>query len=213
MRRLHLGVGDVNQAFERSGNAKAAGLPEKGQPDETFIDLYVALVSQPAIGRSLLGDVAFDRLAKRLGPDGSAILVMGEGRYSFKGSGYVRGGIFDRIEVTQGTETIRFRDKQHMRIADLAAAGAPDFKEIALFRVPKEVRLEPAEPWTLRLLVQRAIGALDKAFTSFALDYRLPDPYARTVAPPAPAPPPPAPAPTPPAATPPAAPAPTAVPP
>src|SRR3546814_18351049 len=78
IRRLHLGVGDVNQAFERSGNAKAAGRLEKGEPDETFIDLYVALVSQPAIGRSLLGDVAFDRLAKRLGPDGSAILVMGE---------------------------------------------------------------------------------------------------------------------------------------
>jgi len=108
---------------------------------------------------------------------------MGEGRYSFKGSGYVRGGVFDRIEVTQGTETIRFRDKQHERIADLAAAGAPRFKEIALFRVPAGVQFEPAETWSLQLLVQRATGALDKAFTSFVLDYRLPDPYARTVQP------------------------------
>jgi NosR/NirI family nitrous oxide reductase transcriptional regulator len=39
----------------------------------------------------------------------------------------------------------------------------------------------------VQLLVQRATGALDKAFTSFALDYRLPEPYARTVQPKAPA--------------------------
>ena len=183
IRRLQVSVGDVNQAFGRSGNRKAAERPEKGEPGETFIDLYVALVSQPAIGRSLLGDAAYERLSQRLGPDGSAILVMGEGRYSFKGSGYVRGGIFDRIEVTQGTETIRFRDRQHERIADLAAEGAPDFKEIALFRVPAEVQFDPAETWTLRLLAQRATGALDKAFTSFALDYRLPRLYAKTRAP------------------------------
>src|SRR5690606_9615087 len=49
-------------------------------------------------------------------------------------------------------------------------------------------QFQPAETWTLRLLVQRSIGALDKAFTSFGLDYRLPDAYATTVAPPAPAP-------------------------
>jgi len=183
VRRLQVSVGDVNQAFGRSGNRKAAERPEKGEPGETFIDLYVALVSQPAIGRSLLGDAAFERLRERLGPDGAAILVMGEGRYSFKGSGYVRGGIFDRIEVTQGSETIRFRDKQHERLGDLAADGAPDFKEIALFRVPAEVQFEPAETWTLRLLAQRATGALDKAFTSFALDYRLPGLYARSIAP------------------------------
>lgn len=184
VRRLQVTVGDVNQAFGRSGNRKAAERPERGEPGETFVDLYVALVSQPAIGRSLLGDTAYQRLSEQLGPGGSAVLVMGEGRYSFKGSGYVRGGVFDRIEVTQGTETIRFRDKQHERIADLAAEGAPDFREIALFRIPPEAQFDPAETWTLRLLAQRAIGALDKAFTSFALDYRLPRPYARTVAPP-----------------------------
>ena len=181
VRRLQITVATVNEAFERSGNRKAAGRPEKGAPEETFIDLYVALVSQPAIGRSLLGDVGYEQLAARLAPDQAAILVMGGGRYSFKGSGYVRGGVFDRIEVTQGTELIRFRDRQHERVASVAAAGAPFFNEIALFLVPDDAQFRPAEPWTLRLLVQRATGALDKAFTTFALDYRLPDLYATAV--------------------------------
>ncbi|SMF21639.1 NosR/NirI family transcriptional regulator, nitrous oxide reductase regulator [Tistlia consotensis] len=187
VRRLQVTVAGVNEAFERSGNAEAAKRPEKGKPDATFVDLYVALASQPAIGRSLLGDEEYERLRQRLAPGQAAVLVMGRGRYSFKGSGYVRGGVFDRIEVTQGAETVRFRDKQHERIAELAAAGAPDFKEIALFTVPQGAQLDPAETWTLRLLVQRRIGALDKAFTSFALDYRLPAPYAKTVATVAPA--------------------------
>ena len=57
-----------------------------------------------------------------LQPGQQAILVMGEGRYSFKGSGFVRGGIFDRIELVQGLESVRFHDKNHTRIGDLAAA-------------------------------------------------------------------------------------------
>lgn len=181
IRRLSISAEDVNRAFEQSGDARAAARPEKGSPDAVFAELYVALVSQPAIGRSLLGEGGYDRLQSQLAEDESAILVMGDGRYSFKGSGYVRGGIFDRIQLTQGTESFRFRDKQHQRIADLATADAPDFKEISLFRVPQDASFQPAETWSLHLLVQRAVSALDKAFVTFALDYRLPEPYARTV--------------------------------
>jgi len=55
VRRLHLTIGEVNEAFARSGNAAAADSPEPGDPDDTFIDLYVAPASVPTIGRSLLG--------------------------------------------------------------------------------------------------------------------------------------------------------------
>ena len=100
----------MNQAFEKSGNAGAAARPEEGNPDDTFVDLYVADVAVPTIGRSLLGDDGFNRLAGRLKPGQQALLVAGSGRYSFKeGAAYVRGGIFDRIELLQDTNSIRFR--------------------------------------------------------------------------------------------------------
>jgi hypothetical protein len=83
----------------------------------------VALVSQPAIGRSLLGESGYAALQQRLQPDQHALVIAGDGRYSFKGSGYVRGGIFDRIEVHQDTETIRFRDRLHQRIDVYATEG------------------------------------------------------------------------------------------
>ena len=179
VRRLHLSIGDVNDAFAKSGNAAAAQNPEPGETTDTFIDLYVALVTAPTIGRSLLGDDGYQRLKENLKPGQQAIVVAGNGVYSFKGSAYVRGGIFDRIEILQEGSSTRFRDRNHTRLGDFHAAGAPEFKEIGLFVTPPEFTLDPAHPWQLQLLVQRAVGARDKAFLTFDLDYVLPDKYLR----------------------------------
>ncbi len=177
VRRLRISIGDINKAYQESGNADAAGRPEAGNPEDTFIDLYVAPATIPTVGRSLLGDAAYAQMVQGLAPGQQAILVMGEGRYSFKGSGYVRGGIFDRIEVVQDLESVRFHDKNHTRIGAIAAAGAPDFKEIGLFAVPPKTQFDPAKPWQLKLLVQRATGALQKAFLMFDLRYLPPEKY------------------------------------
>ena len=133
VRRLHLTIGEINEAFARSGNEAAAANPEPGDPNDTFIDLYLALATVPTIGRSLLGADGYEQLKTRLQPGQQAIIVAGDGIYSFKGSGYVRGGIFDRIELIQDGSTTRFRDRNQTRLGQLAAAGAPDLPEISLF--------------------------------------------------------------------------------
>ena len=182
LRRLRLSVGEVNRAFEAAGDLVAAQRPEAGAPDETYIDLYAALVSIPSIGRSLLGEAAYRNLTRRMKPGEQAILLAAEGRYSFKGSGYVRGGIFDRFQVIQGDRSIRFRDRNHKRLRRVAAQGAPDLKEVDLFRVPAEMAFDPASPWRLELLVHRATGPTSKAFLTFDLGYSPPDRYFRTEA-------------------------------
>jgi NosR/NirI family transcriptional regulator, nitrous oxide reductase regulator len=179
VRRLHLTIGDINEALAKSGNAAAAQNPEPGEAGDDFIDLYVALASAPTIGRSLLGDEAYQRLKDGLKPGQQAIVVAGNGVYSFKGSAYVRGGIFDRIEILQEGSSTRFRDRNHTRLGAIAAAGAPDFREIGLFVTPPEFTLDPTQPWQLQLLVQRSVGVRDKAFLSFDLDYSLPEQYLR----------------------------------
>ena len=177
VRRLQLSVGDVSEAYVKSGNPAAAENAESSDPAETFIDLYTALATVPSIGRSLLGDEGYERLRQRLAPGQQAIVVAADGLYSFKGSGYVRGGIFDRIELLQDGASTRFRDKNHTRLGELAADGAPALREIALFVVPPEFALDPTEPWQLQLMVQRATGAREKAFLTFDLDYTLPERY------------------------------------
>jgi NosR/NirI family nitrous oxide reductase transcriptional regulator len=177
VQRLHLTIGQINDAFARSGNEAAAANPEPGDPNDTFIDLYVALATVPTIGRSLLGVDGYEQLKARLQPGQQAIIVAGAGIYSFKGSGYVRGGIFDRIELLQDGSSTRFRDRNHTRLGQFAPTDAPDLPEISLFVTPEDFSLDPTAPWQLQLLVQRAIGARDKAFLSFDLGYTLPEKY------------------------------------
>ena len=187
VRRLSLSVDEINAAFVKSGNKLAIDHPEAGPGSDVFIDLYAAQVTVPGIGRSLLGAAGYQALEEDLKPGQQAIVVGGTGRYSFKGSGYVRGGIFDRIELVQGETIIRFHDHDHRRLGDLSAGGAPSLPEIGLFTIPAGQHFDPAAPWRLELLVQRAIGARDKAFLTFDLGYQVPAKYLREkAAPPAP---------------------------
>ncbi len=174
---FRLSLADINEAFAQSSNQVAAERPEDGDPSETFIELNAALVSVPVIGESLLGAQEHKNLRGRVAKDQSAILLMGRGRYSFRGSGFVRGGIFDRFQLIQGENSIRFRDKNYQRLRDVYADGAPKFPEVALFTIPANARFVPAEPWRIELLVGRATGATSKAFLTFNLPYRLPDRY------------------------------------
>jgi NosR/NirI family nitrous oxide reductase transcriptional regulator len=102
--------------------------------------------------------------------------------YSFKGSGYVRGGLFDRIALIQGDISVRFRDRDHMRLGDVMAEGTPALEEIAVFRIPADVGFDPADPWRLQLLVQREVAALERVFTTFEMGYQLPRGYLDEVA-------------------------------
>ncbi|MBQ4823630.1 regulatory protein NosR [Leisingera sp. HS039] len=183
VRRVTLDVGQINAAFEATGDSRAIKRPEAGAPDDTFIDMQMALVSVPSIGKSLLGEAEYQNLKAWLKEGEHAILVLGRGSYSFKGSGYVRGGIFDRIQLIQGDASVRFFDKQHKRLGGLATSDSPSFGELDLFKIPADAEFDPAEPFRLQLLVQRSVGALERAFLTFDLGYKLPEQYLLPAAP------------------------------
>jgi len=182
IRSLRLDIGQVNSAFEETGDARAIKRAEKGAPDSTFLDMQMALISAPEIGRTLLGNDEYARLQEWLNDGDQALLVLGRGKYSFKGSGYVRGGIFDRIQLIQGDKAVRFHDKQHKRLGRLATDDAPSFTELDIFRIPADSGFDPTEPFRLQLLVQRAVGAIEKSFITFDLGYHIPDRYTEKLA-------------------------------
>lgn len=177
VRRLTLDVGQINRAFKEQGDERALKRREPGDAGETYIDLNTTLVSAPSIGRSVLGDAEYDNLFKWLKEGEQAIMIAGRGRYSFKGSGYVRGGIFDRIQLIQGDISIRFRDRQHRRFGKIAAEGAPTFTELDLFKIPADSEFDPTKPWRLQLLVNRPVGPIQKVFLTFDLGFKIPSRY------------------------------------
>ncbi len=177
VRRLILTVADVNKAFEKSGNAARSRTRKRAiptTPSSTCTSPMSRCRRSAAACSAMTATIGWPA---RLKPGQQALIVAGSGRYSFKGAAYVRGGIFDRIELIQDTNSIRFRDRDHTRLGNLEAEGAPDFPEIALFTVPPEFALDPTEPWVLQLLVQRVVATREKAWLTFDLGYTLPDAY------------------------------------
>ncbi len=184
LRRLSLDVGQVNAAFAALGDPRAIARALTEPPETTFIEMQVALVSHPAIAKAILGEGEAANLKGWLQPGENAIVVVGRGLYSFKGSGYVRGGIFDRIVLIQDDVSVRFHDKMHKRVVAVQAEGAPEFTEADLFKIPADVGFDPTKPFRLQLLVHREVGPIEKVFTTFDLGYQLPEKYLRAVAPP-----------------------------
>ncbi|MEH6354279.1 transcriptional regulator NosR [Pseudomonas sp. 3JA] len=176
VRRLHLTRGQVDATFKGT-DAEQVEVASAAQADDTFIDLYVTHLNPPTIGRNLLGDGQYRTLMSELKPGEQAIAVMGSGRYSFKGSGYVRGGIFDRVLVRQFGDVISFRDMDFQRLDDVAAEDMPEFDEMAVFIVRASHRFDPGSPWSLELLIRRQTGPVSGIFSSFELAYQLPEPY------------------------------------
>ncbi|WP_157269706.1 NosR/NirI family protein [Azohydromonas aeria] len=149
------------------------GLEKNG--NAPFIELWFGLLNAPDVGRSLLGNAGWQRLMEQLRPGEQALFVIRSGGVeSFKGSGFVRGGIYDRVLVRQGLDTFTFRDLDYLPLYGLAAAGAPRYDESALFIV-RSPAFSAAYPWKLGFLgnrVDRATGT--RSFANFEAPYWLP---------------------------------------
>ncbi|GGY78639.1 regulatory protein NosR [Marinobacter zhanjiangensis] len=176
IRRLLLTRGQVDDSFEGT-EAEGIDATPAGERDEPFIDLYTGYLNVPTIGRNLLGQDQYQWLMGELQEGEHAIAVMASGEYSFKGSGYVRGGIFDRIQIRQFGDTFNFRDLDYHRLSDVYAEGIPDFSELAIFIVRQQYSFDPGTEWVLELTVKRQTGPLDSEFQVFPLTYQLPDQY------------------------------------
>ena len=176
IRRLMLIEGDIDKAFEGTSVA-TKGNPTAEEQQRMFIDMYYAPLNIPTIGRNLLGDDQYNWLMGELGEGDQALAVMGEGQYSFKGNGYVRGGIFDRTQLQQAGKAISFHDTDYYRLDDVYIDGFPGFREMAIFIVRDQYEFDLGTPWQLELLVRRQKGALESIFTSFNGDYLTPEKY------------------------------------
>jgi len=175
IRKLYLNRGHVDDAF--SGTiAEHVDEASADEKTEEFIELYYAQLDIPTIGKNLLGDSEYQWLMQTLKPNEHAIILLGNG-YSFKGSGYVRGGIFDRIQMNQKETGISFRDTDQYRVNDIYIDGAPDLYEMSIFIIREHHEFDPGGQWSLELLVRRQVGPIDGVFTSFDAGYALPDKY------------------------------------
>ena len=154
---------------------KDVGLESTGSP---FIELWFGSLNSPQIGQAILGKSNYDNLMANLKEGENAIFVIRTaGPESFKGSGFVRGGIYDRIQVHQDGESFTFRDTDMLNLYGIKAEGAPAYNESAIFIIRSPV-FSAAYPWKLSFLgnkLDKETGT--KKFTAFDTAYWMPAAY------------------------------------
>jgi len=146
---------------------------DMGDGKEPYIDLYFGYLNAPNVGRNILGERNWQRLMADLKPNEHAIFIVANGSSSFKGSGFVRGGIYDRIQISQEMDSFTFRDTDYLNLYGIAAAGAPRFRESGIFIV-RSPSFSAAYPWSLVFLANKQdkeTGA--KTFVNFDREYWL----------------------------------------
>jgi len=150
------------------------GMPRAPEP---YIDMYYGYLNTPTVGRSILGDSGYNSLMSVLKPHENAIFIIANGSDSFKGSGFVRGGIYDRVQVGQDMDAYTFRDLDYLNLWGVKADGAPSYKESAIFII-RDPGFSGAFPWNLVFLankLDRETGHRD--FVSFSDEYWVLDRY------------------------------------
>jgi NosR/NirI family nitrite reductase transcriptional regulator len=159
----------------------ASNPPPPGE--KPFLDLWLGVLDPPGIGRNLLGAQMFDRATGAMGTDDAALFVASRGLHSHRGTAWRQAGVFDRIEVIQGAKTIALTAEDYLRIDRLYALGAPEFKEISVFRLRGETGFDPARPFRIEVSASRKAENGGMVSMRIPLDYALPRAYLLAAAP------------------------------
>ncbi len=155
--------------------AALAGATVPVPPGEgDFLHLWTGLIDPPAVGQNLLGQQAFTSAVGSLGPGETVLVLISSGAFSHRGTDWKRSGAFERVTVVQGDTRLHPDAGGYSMVKRLAIAGAPEVKEISLFRLSPEI--DPLEPFRVEVRATRPAPAGEVA-ASVGADYRLPDAY------------------------------------
>mgnify|MGYP001462660319 CR=1 FL=1 len=182
-----LAMGALAEARVSMTEAAAAlqGAKVPVQPgDGDFLHLWVGVIDPPTVGQNLLGQQDFTRAVGNLGAGGSALIVMGQGVQSHRGTEWKKTGTFDRVTVVQGDTRWQPVEDRYQMLKKLSLDGAPVMKEISLFALPPEI--DPTKPLTVEIRATRPTATGEVAMT-VAVPYTLPGAF-RLAPPPEPEP-------------------------
>lgn len=171
--RLHLSHADVEQRFAGSDGA-GVDAEALARPGETFIDLYVAYLNAPTIGRAVLGEAGHADLMHRLEPGQHAWWVASAGRDAYIDEDFTRGTVPARLAFSQAGAPVELRD---LDLSPRPPEGAPPLNAALVLRVPPMSGIDPASPVRFELTLTRAKGSMLPVLTqrSVSLDYQAPE--------------------------------------
>nr|WP_255555557.1 NosR/NirI family protein [Enterovibrio paralichthyis] len=153
--------------------------------DAPFINLNLAILNPPLVGKNLLGEEEYRRIMDALSPGEIAVLVGSRGAYHHVAQDFVAGTTPARLTLRQEGSPLPLRD------ADLYHAQPPVFAQPVvpfdrthIFTFSAQSGFDPAFPITVGMTVQLKKNFLESESFSVHTDFTLPDMVQIPVAPP-----------------------------
>ncbi len=153
---LRLSNADIEKLFAGSDGA---GVDEEAlrDPNGLFLEIHVAYLNPPLVGRNLLGEASFARLRDYLRDNQPAFWIATRGRYGLVDEGFVPGTVPPRLAVQQNGLPVELRDANRDYANQPTLSGA----NAALILVaPALAGLDPGQPMEFRLTVARSKGQI-----------------------------------------------------
>jgi len=175
------GVADIYRYVSQfAGNTPVAAEQievKRGYKDtdrNLVIDLYVAPVITPTIGRNLLGDKWYDIFVAGRDPKETTLVVASLGRYPLDGEPHIASGNFKRMAIVQGEKRYQLSKEYHRNLGFLHGEDKPFFAEAGIYRIPPEAGIDPVKPWKFEFLIESKNREDSKIFY---IDYSMNEKY------------------------------------
>ncbi|WP_244870041.1 NosR/NirI family protein [Pseudorhodobacter ferrugineus] len=165
---------ETRVSMTSAATALSGSTPSITPGEGDFLRMWVGLADPPSIGQSLLGQQTYTAAVGNLGPGETALLVISSGLWSHRGTDWRKTGVFDRLTITQNDTIIQPGADSYQMVKRLRIDGAPDVKEISLFRLPNTI--DPLAPFQITVTATRPTATTPVTLT-IPVDYRLPDAY------------------------------------
>ena len=177
---LRLAVGEVAAAFEALPEARAPRKVRLSPDEDPYVDLYVALVSPPAIGVNVLGRTWYDQYVSGRGVDDLILLIATAGETGFQDPGADTPERFARLRLSQDGRELPLGPDYVKTLPFLHAKDGPELAERGLVFYSPEDGLDPGKPLRFELAVageppRGAAADTAPPAAVFALEYRVPE--------------------------------------
>jgi len=184
MARLRISNREVDQLFAGSEAAEVDEIARR-DPDGLYSEVYLAYLNAPQIGRSLLGDGAYQRLRASLYHGQHVFWIGAAGRHELLDDNFVPGTAPARLSLLQDGFPIELRD---FGGDDLRPPLIPDLRYGRIFQVEAHAGLDPARAMSLKIGIVRRQGMILPRVTERSASLSYAPPGSLFVTPPTPMP-------------------------
>jgi transcriptional regulator of nitric oxide reductase len=154
VQRIAFSNADIEKLF---AGTEGAGTDERASshPDETYVEVFVAYLNAPTIGRNLLGDANWEKFRTYMLDDRPAFWVATRGRYALVDDNFVPGTPPPRLALAQSELPVELRDanRDYARLP-----GFGEFSAALILTAQAHAGLDPGRPMDFQFTISRARG-------------------------------------------------------